>query len=313
MDEPVRFGVVLDTFRGSRLSADGFERTATTAEELGFDVLWAPDHVVMPAEIPNVYPYSDDGDPGPHLDAERDFYPLFETLTYCAAVTDDIGIGTHVCVAPYRHPAALTKRALAVDALTDGRLEFGVGAGWLPTEFDVLGVPFEERGPRLDEFLEVFHRACDEGELAFDGPFHSFAEAGFHPSADRGRPRIWIGGRSGAAYRRIAEFGDGWVTVWDRPEEVRAERRRIMDAWTDFDRSGTPEIAVTRPVRIDETARRDGPLKGAPEEVVEDVRAYVEAGVTCLNIDFYASDTEARVEQLRRFGREVLPAIRDAA
>ncbi len=309
MGETIEFGVVLNTFQGEALSPDGFERIASAAEDFGFAVLWAPDHAVLPAEIPNVYPYSPDGDPGPYIAAEQDFYPALETLTYCAAVTDRIRIGTHVCVAPYRHPAALAKRVLAVDALSEGRLEFGVGAGWLPTEFELLDVPFDERGARLEEFLEVFRRACADGELAFDGRFHEFQRAGFHPQADRGRPRIWVGGRSGAAYRRIAEYGDGWVTVWDRPAAVRTQRDRILAAWNDYDRTGSPEIAVTRPIRLRDAAGGDRPLDGPAAAVIDDVRAYRDAGVTCLNVDFFTTAVDEQIEQLRRFAEDVMPAF----
>lgn len=310
MTRDIDFGAVIHTFQGDHVGPDYFERVATAAEELGFDLVWVGDHVTLPDEIPPVYPFSADGEPGPFFHAEQDLYDAFEVLPYVAAVTDEVRLGPHVCIVPYRHPVVLAKLAFSLEAVSRGRLEFGVGTGWLPTEFEVLGVPFGERGSRTDEFLDLFERACEEGETAFDGPHHSFRKTGFHPTPERDVP-IWIGGHSGPAYRRVGEYGDGWATVWDRPDGVREERERILDAWDDHDRDGEPGISVARPLEIGEETEQDAdrPLVGAAEKVAGDVEAYAAAGATCVTVDFFTTDPDEQIEQMERFADGVLSAF----
>lgn len=309
MSSDPEFGVMLSTF-GDHASPDAFRRVATTAEEVGFDAVWAGDHVSFPAEIPDTYPFSPSGESP--FDVSQDAYDVFGVLSHLAAVTESVDLGTNTCIVPYRHPVVLARNALTVEALSGGRLDFGVAPGWMETEFEVLDVPFEERGGRTDEFLEMFERACEAGELAFDGPYHSFQRTGFHPVPDEeGRPKIWVGGRSGAAFRRVAQFGDGWTIFWDRPDDVAAARRRITNAWTDFDREGDPEIAVVRATDVGPDPDRDPskPLVGEPEAVAADVEAYADAGTTRIVIDFYTTDIDEQVEQVRRFADGVIDAL----
>ncbi len=305
------FGVMLPTI-GPPASAANLRRVATAAERFGYDTLWAGDHVVFPTTMSNTYPFTDSGEPPAVMGSTRELFGVVETLAFLAGETTDIRVGTNVCLAPLRHPVALTKRIFTLAALSEGRLEFGVGLGWLPEEYEVLGVPFEERGARLDEFLDVFERARTDGEFAFDGPHHSFPSAGFHPVPETG-PRIWVGGKSGATFRRVAEYGDGWTTVRDSPAAVASARDRVENAWADYDRTGTPEIALLRPVEVaDGGSDRDGSLAGSPAAVREDVEAYHAAGVTHVGLMFYTLDVDEQIRQLERFATEVIPDVRPA-
>lgn len=303
MNSELEFGVMLSTF-GDHAYPDGFRRVATTAEDEDFDVVWAGDHVTFPADIPKDYPFSRNGESP--FDISLDTYDVFQVLAHLAAVTSDVEVGTNTCIVPYRHPVVLARNALTIEQLSDGRFDFGVAPGWLKTEFEVLDVPFEERGARTDEFLRKFDRVRTEGEISFEGPHHSFQKTGFHPTPDEGRPKIWVGGKSGAAFRRVAEFGDGWTIFWDHPEDIETARERIMNAWTDYERDGEPEIAVVRAVHVGEDTDRDTLLTGTPEKIVDDLEAYADAGVTRVVLDFYTTDIDEQVEQVRRFGRDVL-------
>lgn len=304
MSSEPEFGVMLSTF-GDHASPQAFRRMAKTAEYEGFDAVWAGDHISFPADIPEEYPFSPTGESP--FDISLDTYDVFAVLSHLAAVTDDVDLGTNTCIVPYRHPIVLTRNALTTEHLSDGRFDFGVAPGWMRTEFEVLDVPFEERGSRTDEFLTIFDRARTEGEFAFEGPHHSFQETGFHPTPDKGRPRMWIGGKSGASFRRVAEFGDGWTIFWDRPNEIAAARERIMNAWTDYDRDGEPEIAVIRALHVGEDTDRDSLFTGAPNGIVESIEAYAEAGVTRVVFDFYTTDIDEQVEQVERFADRVMP------
>lgn len=304
----MKFGVMLSATSNSYGIPDDelpgvFQRFARTAEESGFDVVVAGDHIVYPEEIPTDYEFSSTGEPP--FDTTTSLFDVFDVLSYLAPVTDTIDLGTHVVAAPYRHPLVLAKNALTVEGLSQGRLDFGVAPGWMHTEFDALGVPFEERGSRTDEFLEIFELACEEGVTGYDGEHYSFDEVGFFPSPERDIP-IWIGGKSGATFRRIAEYGDGWATLWEHPDDVEAARERIMNAWTDFDREGEPEISVLRPVSLGNDADPDRLLSGPPSSILEDVRAYRDAGTTRLMVDFFTTDVDEQVRLMEQFGEEII-------
>lgn len=304
-----------------------FEQVARTAEEAGFDVLMAGEHITFPDGIADIYPYTETHESP--FEISDPAYDGFQILAQMAGVTDSIQLATNICIAPLRHPVTLTKHALTLHAISEGRFDFGVGVGWLEDEFNVLDVSFEERGSRTDEFLEIFNRACADPEFSFDGTHFQFQKTGFHPVADADGPPLYIGGDTGAALRRTAEFADGWSHYWTRedladssPEAITEWRDRLLNAWNDYDRAGDPEIAVTRPIQIGENPQppfhselgvdrsldEDVPLIGSPESIIEDLEAYVDVGVDRLNCSFQVSDynIDLFIEQIERFGDEVI-------
>ena len=303
----MEFTVMLSTF-GDHASPEAFRRLARTAEDVGFDAVWAGDHIVFPEEVPDEYPFSRDGSPPPSFHVDSDAYTVFEILPHLAGITDSVDLGVNTSIVPYRNPLLLTKEAFTLEALSDGRFDLGVAPGWLRTEFESLGIPFEERGTRTDEFLEIFERARTEGKFSFDGPHHSFDTTGFYPTPEEGRPKIWVGGVSGASFRRVGQYGDAWTTVWDRPDDIERRKARIMNAWRDFDREGEPEIALMRAVHCgtDTDLDTSRPLIGDPSSVVEDLEEYADAGLTRLTMDFFTTDIDEQVEQVERFGDEIV-------
>lgn len=280
---------------------DGWRRIATVAEDAGFAWVGRGDRVVFPEPEYRSRPASE----------------LFSVLASVANETDEIAIGTNVCVVPYRHPIHLVKEAFTLDTLTGGRFEFGVGAGWLEEEFDALDVPYEERGPRTDEFLEIYDAACERGSVSFDGRHHSFDTVGFYPRPEQdGGPPLWAGGSASPAFRRAAEYGAGWTISGVSPEDVRDGRSRLLNAWDDYDRDGDPEIAVNVDGYVtDESTESDEPLVGTVDSVLDGVDAYREAGATRINLTLSstpAGDTmtiEERLEQIKRFEDEICSAL----
>lgn len=235
---------------------------------------------------------------------------VFAVLSFVVGITDDIRIGTNICVVPYRHPVQLANLALTLDQLSDGRFELGVGAGWCEPEFAALDVPAAERGPRTDEFLALFERACAEPIVSFEGEFVDIKGTAFRPRpVQEGGPPIMVGGHSSPAFRRTARFGDGWVFTTG-PDELAADRERIMRAWTDFDRTGEPYLAIGNGAGIVEEPT-DDPLIGPAEHVIKGIDAYEAAGAD--RIDFKvaatAADVDGRVDQLERLAAEVLPSF----
>lgn len=309
MNETLEFGYHVPRFAKYE-AVEAWERIAETAEAAGFDTLWRDDHITLQENL--TYDEYQFGEPDwahvttPYLD-------VFQVLSHLLATTDEIGVGTNICLAPLRHPVILTKHALSLDVLSRGRFEFGLGVGWLESEFDVLDVPFEKRGALTDEFLEIFTQAMKTGEFSFDGPHHQFQKTGFYPRPTADGPRVWIGGLSGAAMRRVGEFGDGWTIVKRDPEAVSRTRDRLLNAWTDYDRTGEPDIAVRQSVYIEEGYETDSEVAsvGSSDDVIDDVKAYTDAGTTHFTMSSLASTLEDELEQIERFGNEVIPEFSD--
>lgn len=127
-----------------------------------------------------------------------------------------------------------------------------------------------------------------------------------------GRPTTWIGGSSSASFRRVGQYGDGWTTLWEHPDEIESKRARIVDAWEDYGRTGEPEVALMRPVYVgdDTDLDTDTLLVGPADSVNSDVEAYLDAGVTRLVLGFSLSDSvEEQLAQIERIGDEVVPSF----
>jgi probable F420-dependent oxidoreductase len=316
MDD-IRFGVKLP-FGGDKTHEDT-ARIARAAEENGLDAAWHSEHVVFTGEVPDDYPYTGSGTAP--FSTDQNAYEVFETLSYLAAVTDDIRLGTNICIAPLRHPVLLTKQAMTLDNLADGRFDFGLSVGWLRTEFESLGVPFEQRGSRTDEFLEVWSRACETDEFSFDGTHHSFPTTGFNPRpVQDGGPPVWIGGESGATFRRIGQYGDGWMATSIPVSEFESGVGRMRNAWTDYEREGEPAVAIKESMWIGEVPDGIEPLMaGSADDVIDDIETFVDAGATMIVGDFRRTEeapirrfsTEEQIEQIERLGDEVIPHFRD--
>lgn len=306
-DSDVEFGVFLITF-GDIATPDAFRAVATEAERLGYEAVCVGDHVAIPEHVPDTYPFSETGEAP--FDVTQDAYDAFQVLAHVGAVTDTIALGTNTTIAPYRHPVTLTKHVLTLDNLTDGRFELGVAPGWMETEFEVLDVPFPERGSRTDEFLAVLEQAFEASTFSFEGPHHSFQPTGFRPRPVRtdGIP-VWIGGFSGASFRRTAEFGDGWTIFPDTPSEVAEGVDRLGEAWSAHDRSGNPEIAAAL-TDID-LGVEDGTLVGDVPAMTDRIRDYVAAGANRVYLfpQAMARSTDDHLVGLRLLQDEVLGEV----
>lgn len=295
------FGVTIPQWTG-HAGPTVWRRIATGAERSGFDVLWKGDHITFPEEVAG----GGLGEIGPKTNT----FDLFTSLSFLAGITSEIHVGSNICVVPYRHPVLLVKNALSVDVLSDGRFEFGVGAGWLESEFAVLDVPYDERSERTTEFLELFTLVIERDELAFDGSHHSFGRTGFYPRpSTQDGPPIWVGGESSAAIRRLARFGDGWTVTGKTPTEVDAGRERIQHAWSDYGRHGSPEIAVTQTLDLGADGIQAGPLCGSVDEVIASISEYIESGVTHLNIRLTGQNPDAYIEDLDEFATRIRPSF----
>ncbi|MEW1722044.1 TIGR03619 family F420-dependent LLM class oxidoreductase [Streptomyces sp. NPDC093109] len=181
---------------------------ATALERAGFDSLWVSDHVVLPERVASAYPFAADG--VARWPTDIAYLEALITLTAAAAVTERVRLGTAVLVLPQRNPVLVAKQAASLDALSGGRLELGIGAGWLREEFAALGEPFERRGRRMDSAM-VLLRDCWTGRPAGRDGEHPLPDGLLVlPAPVRPIPLL-VGGHSPAALRRAGRLGDGWL------------------------------------------------------------------------------------------------------
>ncbi|HVH79238.1 MAG TPA: TIGR03619 family F420-dependent LLM class oxidoreductase [Stellaceae bacterium] len=212
----MRLGIHLPQI-GRKAGPQGIRRAAVQAEELGFADVWTSEHIIVPAGT--MYP------PSPN------FYDPVLSLTWAAAYTKRVRLGTSVLVLPMRHPLPLAKELATLQNLSDGRLILGAGVGWMEAEFAALGVPFHERGRRMDEGLEMMRAVWSDDPVDFPSKWIPAVIDNMRmmPKPEKPIP-IWIGGTSEPALRRAARY-DGWHGSRAMPqqakplvEKLRAER-----------------------------------------------------------------------------------------
>ena len=182
---------------------------AVAAEAAGLSSLWVPEHVVFVRGAVSRYPYNETGEL--RLGRQPGVYDPLVALAYVAARTDRLRLGTSILILPQREPLIVAQQIVALDHASGGRFDFGIGVGWLREEFDALGVPWERRGDRTDEYVEAMKVLWRDEVCDFEGEFVSFHEVLAYPKPlQQPHPPIWVGGNTSAAQRRAARLGDGW-------------------------------------------------------------------------------------------------------
>jgi probable F420-dependent oxidoreductase len=213
---------------------------AETADRLGFESVWISDHLVLPVERVSTYPGALADSPGNTVGRggpPGETFPLFDCPAMMAAMaarTSRIRLGTFVYLLGLRHPLVTARSFGTVDYLSNGRVELGVGAGWLREEWEAAGMDWSARGRALDESIGLCRRLWSEKTVGHQGETWSFEPQYFEPKPPQpGGPPILIGGESPAALRRTARLGDGWIGQEHTPGSLPAvlERlRRELDA-----------------------------------------------------------------------------------
>ena len=185
------------------------DAVASAAERCGFATLWSGEHVVMVDRSTSRYPYADDGQIA--VPATADWIDPMIGLSFAAAATSTIGIATGVLLLPEHNPVLVAKQAATLHSLSGGRFTLGVGIGWSREEFDALGIPFERRAERTEEYIAAMRTLWRDDVASYDGQFVNFESVRVNPKPHhrRGVPVI-LGGNSDAALRRVAGWGDGW-------------------------------------------------------------------------------------------------------
>ena len=222
---------------GHLANPDDMGRVAVAAEEAGFESLWTAEHVVLPdPQVP----------PSP-LPAEVPLLDPAVALAYLSSITTEINLGTGIIILPQRNPLVLAKELASVDALSKGRLIFGVGVGYLAPEFEALGIPMEDRGPRSIEYIEAMRSIWHDNEPKYDGKYVSFSgvKANPRPVSPLGPPVV-MGGHSKPAWRRTVTHCQGWYGFMLDPEGTAKNIAGIRELEGQHERSeGLGEIEIT--------------------------------------------------------------------
>ncbi len=203
----MKFGVMFANV-GPYAEPEGALAIAQAAEAAGFESIWTVEHVIVPEGYESEYPYDKSGKmPGADNAPIPD--PLI-WLAYLASATTTINLGTGILIVPQRNPIVLAKECATLDSLSGGRLLLGVGAGWLEEEFDAIGVPFADRGRRLDDHIHAMRALWTQDSSSYHGEFTDFDRAYSYPKPAQGSVPIVVGGHSKAAARRAGRLGDGF-------------------------------------------------------------------------------------------------------
>jgi probable F420-dependent oxidoreductase len=238
--------------------------TAQLIEEIGYNSVWLPEHVVFFPSYASQYPYESGGAEEVHRTlGVHDPLVLASAL---AAATDTLRIGTYVMVVPQRNPIILGRQIASIDQLSRGRFELGCGVGWSEEEYAALDVPFERRGERMNEYLGIMRKLWAEDELTeHHGEFYDFPELYCFPKPAQKRLPIIVGGNSKATLDRIVKYGDGWAGYSRTHEDIRIFVDRL-DA--ELEKAGRSRSELSLKV-----GRRS---KGKTEKDWEDDLAYIE-------------------------------------
>ncbi len=277
-------------------------RIATRAEDLGFDSVWVSEHVFNVSYVFNRI-------------GSRPYYDPMTILSYVAAITKRVRLGTSVLVLPYHNPIRLAKTAATLDVMSGGRLMLGVGVGVIEQELNAMNSPFAERGAISDETIAIMKELWTKDDPIYEGRYHSFSGMKFTPKP-RQKPHIplLIGGVSDAAIRRAVRVGNGWHSTTIPPEEL-SRRLRYLNERAEAAGRDMSEIPVS--VRLDiGTPRSAGSatansysLGTDPGEILQNARAFEDLGVDEIVISPTTGDAEELLAALEMLARDIAPAF----
>lgn len=256
------------------------------ADRLGYESVWMPEHLVLPAAMAGS-PYA--GAAHPPIPADTPVFDVFTYLGFLAARTARIHLGSQVYNIGLRHPFVVARAAATLDLVSEGRLELGIGASWLREEWLAVGLDFSTRGRRVDEAIEVCQRLWSEDVVEHRGEFFDFDQVRFEPKpVQKPWPPLHVGGDGAAALRRAATKGDGWIPMNHRLEDVPAAAAQLARLRQAAERPGRSEITL-----------------GAGGSGLDELRRFADAGVDRVLVRPWHSSKDA-LESLRRYAGEVV-------
>jgi probable F420-dependent oxidoreductase len=283
--QPLRIGVTTPVLTMLPDNHASWEENATiedvaevamAADRLGYSHVSCSEHVIIPTEVAAVR-------------GSRYWDPL-ATFGYLGAVTEKVHFATNVLVLGYHHPLEIAKRYGTLDQVTGGRVILGLGVGSLKEEFDLLGVPFEDRGARADDALRALRTSLSTLRPEYEGPFYRYDDVVVDPCARQERVPLWIGGRTARSLRRAVELGDGWVPFGLGADDMGAmiAKARATPAWD----------SRTHPLELVLTNNRPADPSADPDGARHILRRLVDAGATAIQLRLIHHSVTHYIEQL---------------
>ena len=261
---------------------------AKRAEEIGFESLWVPEHPILPVNAGSPWPGSADG-VIPRVYA--DIVDPFVALARASAVTSAMKLGTGICLVPERNPLLLAKEVATLDMYSGGRFLFGIGAGWHKEETEIMGGDFAHRWTQTKESVLAMKSLWTEVESEYHGKYYDFpAVYSFPRPTQRPHPPVYLGGMARNVFRRVVEWGDGWMPNRVTPEDISAGRQKLNDLASDAGRD---------PASINIS------VFGQPADK-ELVSGLFEAGADRVMIRVETADEDATFAQLDQIAEAVL-------
>lgn len=269
---------------GRQVDAATLAGFAQHIEALGCHSGWVSDHVCWPAQIESKYPYTDDGSFAPSPD--MGWLDPIGTQLYVAGVTRKLKLGFTVLILPYRQPVATAKQLATLDVLSGGRLILGVGIGWMAEEAAILGMPWDNRGKRTDEQLELFHALFNQSEPEFHGRYYDIPRVGFEPKPMQSPLPIWVGGSGNAAFRRAARYGTGFHAAFQPLDLVVEEFDQVRGHAEQMQRDPA-ELTLSLRVYLDpaEAMEAGKSIGGSKQQMQDRIGALEQAGVQHVLLD----------------------------
>lgn len=282
----MRYGLAVPHF-GPTARPGFVESVAREAESLGYDSLWASDHIIVPAGAGYT----------PHF-----FYDIFITMTVMAMLTERVTVGSSVLVVPYRDPVMTARMVATLDQLSGGRVVLAVGAGGFEPEFRALGADYEARGEVTDEYLDCMRALWTLDPVSFEGKRVRFSGMRQNPKPVQDPLPVWVGGNTRAAIRRAAGRGNGWHPINLGLEEFREKVGAYREACA---AAGVEPGPVSLRTTLGASSGERVPFTGGPAEVASDVDAYAAAGLDELVLALPARSVEEYQSGMRDFAEEM--------
>lgn len=297
--------------RGNEATPDTFQQVAERAESRELDTLWLSAHVIIPPQTKSNYVMVPGLAHPPHW-KERYWEP-FTILGYLAAITSKIRLGTSVLVLPQHNPFEAAKQVAEIDQLSQGRMTFGIGAGWFEEEFEVLGQDYANRGARMNDALLLIKQLWGPDPVNYEGSFYQVSDACFGPKpVQKPNPPIWIAGGSKTAMRRAARFADVFHPVRLLPDAIPEVSKTLGDLCEENNRA-RDAVKIGVKVLLDftgqPTAEGQFPTQGRPQDIIEAIRRYQDVGVEHLVFDVAPEQRTVLMDTIERFAQDVRPHV----
>ena len=286
----------------ANIDIDNQLKIAIKAEQLGFKSVWASDHIIIPQEWKGRF---------------SDIFPdPFIMLTAISQNTSKITLGTSAIILPYRNPIIVAKMLSTLDNLCNGRLICTVAPGWMKEEFDILGVPYEGRIPKTEEFIKILKNLWSENPDPFEGEFYTFKNVSFQPKPMQDKLQIWMGGNADGAIQRAVDYADGWQPIWFSPQELKnkilflekyADEKKVNINKEIYNISLRNRILITGDK--DNGNNPDTALIGQKNEVFDKILAYKDLRIKEVVLDFISPNIDEILETMEIVGNELIPEL----